>query len=256
MYNIRKPNVAGQFYPEKANALKEMIHSFLKESRASVPQQPKAIIAPHAGYIYSGPVAATVYAALSPYKDAIHKVILIGPSHRMYFKGIAATMADYFETPLGAVPVARHRDLSSHVNEAPYAMEHSLEVQLPFLQVVLNQFEIIPLIVGDEEFTKVADVIDSLWGGKETLIVVSSDLSHYQDYQTAQKLDALTSRGIVNFAPEQLHVEQACGLIPIQGLLQAARQYPMQAQALDVRNSGDTAGPKDSVVGYGAYYFW
>lgn len=254
MNNIRKPNVAGQFYPGKASALEAMIHAFLRESHADVEEQPKAIIAPHAGYIYSGPIAATIYAVLSRYKDSIKRVIVIGPSHRLYFHGIAATMADYFETPLGKVPVANQRDVS--VNEAAYDKEHSIEVQLPFLQIVLEPFELVPLIVGDEKYSKVADVLANLWGGKETLIIVSSDLSHYKDYPTAQKLDALTSQAIIQLAPERLHFEQACGLIPIQGLLQVAKQNKMQARALDVRNSGDTAGSKDSVVGYGAYCFW
>lgn len=260
MNNVRKPNVAGQFYPEKANTLKEMIHSFLIDTHVQVEEQPKAIIAPHAGYLYSGPIAATIYAVLSKYKDTVKKVILIGPSHRIYFKGIAATMVDYFETPLGSVPVANERDFLSspviHINEAAFGMEHSLEVQLPFLQIVLNHFELTPLIVGDVEFSKVADVMASLWGGKETLIIVSSDLSHYKDYQAAQKLDACTSRAILNLAPQELHFEQACGLIPIQGLLHVAKQNNMQARALDVRNSGDIVGSKDRVVGYGAYCFW
>jgi MEMO1 family protein len=253
---IRKPNVAGQFYPQNAKALNEMIRSFLANAQCIVKEQPKAIIAPHAGYMYSGPVAATIYAVLANFKDTIKKVILFGPSHRVYFKGIAATNADYFETPLGSIPSRNVSFPAIHINETPYGLEHSLEVQLPFLQIVLNQFELVPLIVGDEDFTNVADVMIRLWGGKDTLIIVSSDLSHYKDYRTAQMMDAFTSQAIIDLAPQQLRFEHACGLIPLQGLLHAAKQYHLHVSALDVRNSGDVVGSKDSVVGYGAYYFW
>jgi MEMO1 family protein len=260
MSNIRRPNVAGQFYPRDAKVLEAMIRSFLGKVSADIEEMPKAIIAPHAGYVYSGPIAATIFAILSRFRKTIKKVVLFGPSHRVYFHGIAQTSADYFETPLGVIPVARERDVlpSSivHVNEAPFGVEHSLEVQLPFLQTVLDGFELIPLIVGDVEFSKVADLMTGLWGGKETLIVVSSDLSHYLDYQTAQKLDAHTSQAIMDLAPHQLSAECACGFKPIQGLLQVGRRLNMRVRALDVRNSGDTAGSKESVVGYGAYCFW
>jgi hypothetical protein len=262
MTNIRKPNVAGQFYPEQTKALVEMINKFLSEAKHVVlPEQPKAIIVPHAGYIYSGTVAATIYAALSQYKDIINNVILLGPTHRMTFKGVAATMVDCFETPLGSIPVVHNwrNTLTSsvvNVNETAYEMEHSIEIQLPFLQVVLDKFELLPFVVGDEDFIAVADIIDSLWGKEDTLVVVSSDLSHYKDYNTAQELDALTSQAIVNLTPLEIKHEQACGLIPIQGLLQAAKNRKMKVRALDVRNSGDTAGSKDSVVGYGAFCFW
>jgi AmmeMemoRadiSam system protein B len=261
MVNIRKPNVAGQFYPDQTKVLSEMINKFLSEVHVNIKEKPKAIIVPHAGYTYSGPIAATAYATLLPYKESIKKVILLGPTHRMSFKGVAATMVDYFETPLGSIPIDHNiQEISSsqivNVNETAYEMEHSIEVQLPFLQTVLNKFELLPLIVGDIEFIKVADIINNLWDSDETLIVVSSDLSHYKAYYSAQTLDTLTSSIIEKLAPNELQSEQVCGLIPIQGLLQVAKQKNIQVRTLDVRNSGDTSGSKENVVGYGAYFFW
>lgn len=260
MTNIRKPNVAGQFYPEATKSLSAIINKFLSEGHLEINTQPKAIIAPHAGYIYSGPIAATVYATLSKFRSTIKNIVLLGPAHRMYFSGIAATEVDFFETPLGLVQVSHDTDkiLSLpvvHINEAAYNMEHSLEVQLPFLQAVLEKFTVIPLIVGDVHFNAVAQVLEKLWGGDETLIVVSSDLSHYLNYDAAQKLDKLTSNAIVNLEPENIKNDQACGRVAIQGLLKVAGQRHLTANVLDLRNSGDTAGSKDSVVGYGAYCF-
>ena len=263
MTSVRKPNVAGQFYPGQAKVLAAMVNKFLQAAiPINIDKQPKAIIAPHAGYIYSGPIAATVYASLLKFKGKIKNVVLLGPAHRVYVSGIAATAVDYFETPLGAIAVAHdivNKILTLptvHINEEAFDTEHSLEVQLPFLQVVLGEFKLIPLAVGEVNFSAVAAVLEKLWGDAATLIVVSSDLSHYYDYKAAQKLDALTSKAIVELAPENIAVEQACGRVPMQGLLQAAKKHGLTAQVLDVRNSGDTAGTKDSVVGYGAYCFW
>ncbi|MDJ0849788.1 MAG: AmmeMemoRadiSam system protein B [Myxococcota bacterium] len=220
---------------------------------------PKALIAPHAGYVYSGPVAGSAYALLAGQRDVVTRVVLLGPAHRVYVRGLAAPDADAFATPLGDVPVdaaalARVLALPQvETLDAAHAEEHSLEVHLPFLQELLGDFTLVPLVVGDASPMQVEEVLELLWGGPETLLVVSSDLSHYHDYATARRLDADTSRAIESLAPEAIGGEQACGRIPVQGLLLAAQRRGLEAVAVDVRSSGDTAGPRDSVVGYGAY---
>jgi AmmeMemoRadiSam system protein B len=249
------------FYPADAHELRMMVNDFLKETNTYSEKVPKAIIAPHAGYIYSGPVAATVYARLTAARDTINRVVLLGPSHRVPLRGLAATRMANFATPLGNIPVDRQaiEEISALPQvsqlEQAHAQEHSLEVQLPFLQEVLGDFSVIPLVVGDATPEQVGEVLEKLWGGEETLIVISSDLSHYHDYKTAQKMDKLTSQAIENLRPEDIHYEQACGRIPLSGLLHVARARGMHAQTVDLRNSGDTAGPRDQVVGYGAYVF-
>jgi AmmeMemoRadiSam system protein B len=258
---VRTPAVAGMFYPADAHELRMMVNDFLKETNTYSEKVPKAIIAPHAGYIYSGPVAATVYARLTAARDTINRVVLLGPSHRVPLRGLAATRMANFATPLGNIPVDRQaiEEISALPQvsqlEQAHAQEHSLEVQLPFLQEVLGDFSVIPLVVGDATPEQVGEVLEKLWGGEETLIVISSDLSHYHDYKTAQKMDKLTSQAIENLRPEDIHYEQACGRIPLSGLLHVARARGMHAQTVDLRNSGDTAGPRDQVVGYGAYVF-
>jgi MEMO1 family protein len=232
----------------------------LQEATPSGPV-PKAIIAPHAGYIYSGSIAASVYARVARGHKTIHKVVLLGPSHRVPLKGVAATGMHYFATPLGEIPVDRQgieAILSLpqvSVVEAAHANEHSLEVQLPFLQMILDDFTIIPLVVGEATPEEVSEVLAQLWGGPETLIVISSDLSHYYHYEAAQKLDMQTSKAIERLRLEDIYHEQACGYHPVKGLLHIAKTRDMQAQTIDLRNSGDTAGSKDQVVGYGAYVF-
>ena len=223
---------------------------------------PKAVIAPHAGYVYSGPIAASACARFAPAREIIKRVVLIGPSHRVPFKGLATTSAEAFATPLGAVPVdtvAIH-DLCSRlpqvcVLDEAHAHEHSLEVELPFLQVVLADFKIVPLAVGDANDEQVAEVIEALWGGDETRFVISSDLSHYHDYATAQELDAATARAIEALRPQDIGGEQACGRSPVCGLLRAAQKRGLRAHSVDLRNSGDTAGSRNEVVGYGAFVF-
>jgi AmmeMemoRadiSam system protein B len=206
-------------------------------------------------------VAASAYVRIAARRDEIERVVLLGPSHRVALRGLAAPEAEAFATPLGRVPLdseALERVLGLpqvSVLDAAHAAEHSLEVQLPFLQELLGEFSLVPLVVGDATPQEVAEVLEILWGGSETLIVVSSDLSHYQDYATARRLDAETTRAIVSLDPEAIDREQACGRVPVQGLLLAARQRGLVASAVDVRNSGDTAGPRDRVVGYGAYVF-
>jgi len=261
MTTVRNPCVAGFFYPADPKILAATVQDLLAKAQALDLPAPKAIITPHAGYIYSGPIAATIYKTILPHKDLIKRVVLLGPAHKVGFNGIAATQVSEFATPLGNIPV----DLNSinqllnlsevKIFEDAYNMEHSLEVQLPFLQSILNNFTLIPLVVGNAQPQDIANVIQQLWGSDETLIVISSDLSHYHDYNTAQQLDALTSQAIVELKPENIKDNQACGRLPVKGLLLAAKQLKLQVKSLDVRNSGDTAGNKSRVVGYGAYYF-
>lgn len=260
MNNIRPPAVAGLFYPAEPQALHITLSNFLRATNSSG-VIPKAIIAPHAGYIYSGPIAASVYALLTPQRGIIQRVVLFGPAHRVAFSGLALSSAEYFLTPFGKVAIdTTARQLLADlpqvlISDQAHVQEHSLEVQLPFLQEVLGEFILIPLVVGNANKEQVAEVIDRLWGGPETLIVISSDLSHYHDYATAQQLDAATSKAIEQLQPEAIHHDHACGRNPINGLLTVARRRGMTARIIDVRNSGDTAGSRDRVVGYGAYTF-
>jgi MEMO1 family protein len=260
MTDTRQPAVAGMFYPNDSQQLENMISGFLTDCHNEEPP-PKAIIAPHAGYIYSGPIAASAYARVANGRDAISRVVLLGPSHRVPFHGLAASTARFFATPLGAVPIdsealiaIKHLSQVQILDEA-HRQEHSLEVHIPFLQMVLKDFKLVPLVVGQATQAEVAEVLEILWGGPETLIVVSSDLSHYHDYQTAQRIDYSTSDAITHFRPQDIQYEQACGRNPILGLLAAANHHGMRAEMIDLRNSGDTAGPRDRVVGYGAYIF-
>jgi len=256
----RQPAVAGSFYPASALELRATVERLL---RAATPRElsPKALIAPHAGYIYSGPIAATAYATLAPRTDAIHRVVLLGPSHFVPFHGLALPDAEAFETPLGRIELDRAAlmMLQGHpavqVLDEAHQREHSLEVQLPFLQVALKEFTLVPLAVGHVEPAQVAEVLDLLWGDEETLIVISSDLSHYRSYEAAAVIDAETARAIERLDGKPLDGEHACGCHPIRGLLHAARERGMHVVPLDRRNSGDTAGDKRRVVGYGAWAF-
>jgi AmmeMemoRadiSam system protein B len=249
------------FYPADPQELHGLMSQYLQhvvmpENNDSIP---KAIIAPHAGYVYSGPVAASAYARLQPAHDRIRRVVLLGPSHRVPLFGLATSSVDQFDTPLGPVKLDREAidsiaDLTQvrQLDEA-HVMEHSLEVHLPFLLEVLDDFKLVPLVVGDAQPAEVAEVLERLWGGPETLIVISSDLSHYHDYATAQR--CATSKSIEKLQLENIHSENACGCVPVSGLLHLARKKGLQAETIDLRNSGDTAGSKDQVVGYGAYVF-
>ena len=255
---IRPAAVSGQFYPANPSELEQMVKSLLK-GVDDIPPPSKAIIAPHAGLVYSGPIAATAYASLLAEKECIRRVVLLGPSHRVYLKGLALSSADYYETPLGKVEIDQDtydeiRNLPQvNVVDAAHAQEHSLEVHLPFLQLVLDQFKLVPIVVGEASPEEVADVLEILWGDKATKIIISSDLSHFHDYKTAQQLDLSTSKAIENLQLESIGSKQACGCMPMCGLLQLARKKHMNVKTLDLRNSGDTAGTKDRVVGYGAY---
>jgi len=261
MPTVRPTAVAGMFYPADRDELHHMVSDFLHLAASSNDPAPKAIIAPHAGYIYSGPVAASAYAHLAPARDTIKRVVLLGPSHRVGFIGIAASSADYFHTPLG--DIALDQDLLAQVTslhgvlefDQAHQMEHSLEVHLPFLQEVLGEFTLLPLVVGDARPDEVAEVLRTVWGGDETLIVVSSDLSHYHDYHTAQRMDRKTSNAIEALDVNAIGYEDACGRTPLSGLLLVAKEKHLHVTTVDLRNSGDTAGPHDQVVGYGAYLF-
>ena len=259
MTTVREPAVAGQFYPEDPGELQALVNGMLGEVHDDEDVPPKAIVAPHAGYVYSGAVAASAYAHLSRYRDVYTRVVLLGPCHRVPVAGMALSAADAFRTPLGDVPVDRESvaALEEHgitVFEPSHQYEHSLEVHLPFLQTVLGEFSIVPLVVGEATPQAVARLLETLWGGPETLIVVSSDLSHYLDYDTARAQDRETCRRIEHLDTRIDH-DDACGATPLRGLLLAAKRRGMRVKTLDLRNSGDTGGDRDFVVGYGAWLF-
>lgn len=262
MHLIRPPAVAGSFYPGRPERLADDVKSLLSAARPPIRDTaPKALIVPHAGYIYSGPIAASAYACLAAGRDTIRRVVLLGPVHRVPIRSMALPQADAFETPLGIVAVDRQAaDSIRHLpqvetNDAAHAWEHSLEVQLPFLQAVLADFSLVPLAVGNATGSEVAEVLEILWGGPETLIVVSSDLSHYLPYEAARRTDRATSDAILRLDVPIDH-EQACGGTPVNGLLLSAQRHHLQAELLDLRNSGDTSGDRSRVVGYGAFAFF
>jgi AmmeMemoRadiSam system protein B len=264
MQSTRPPAVAGMFYPEDAKVLSADVLAMLADTKSSAagsePIIPKALIVPHAGYLYSGPVAASAYATLKRITPQIRRVVLLGPTHRVAAQGLVLPGVDAFETPLGVVLLdTEAMQLVEHlpqisVHPRAHAQEHSLEVQLPFLQTVLHDFKLLPLAVGMATAEEVSGVLELLWGGEETLIVISSDLSHYLPYDTAKRVDSATAQSILNLAQEISH-EQACGATPINGLLLAARRHHLMPHLLDLRNSGDTAGSRDGVVGYAAFAF-
>ena len=259
MQNIRPASVSGLFYPENSNVLASDVRTMLLNAHTSE-LSPKALIVPHAGYVYSGAIAASAYAALKDVAPRIRRVVLLGPTHRVAVRGLALPGADAFSTPLGTVLIdtAAVKTITSlpQVVFSPqaHAQEHSLEVQLPFLQSILTDFKLLPLAVGMATAEEVAEVLELLWGGDETLIVISSDLSHYLPYDTARRVDGETVQNILNLTQGVLH-EQACGATPINGMILAARHHHLAPHLLDLRNSGDTAGPRDGVVGYAAFAF-
>lgn len=261
MTAMRPPAVAGTFYPAERDQLTTVVEAMLAAVPAGHGPAPKAIIAPHAGYIYSGPTAAAVYARLRPARGTVTRVVVIGPSHRVPLRGLALPTVEAFATPLGPLPVdraavGRLRDLPQVVEaDAPHAMEHSLEVHLPFIKAVLGDVALVPLVAGQCTPEDVAAILDVLWGGPETVIVVSSDLSHYLDYETCRRVDAGTVAAIERLDPGPIGFDNACGRLPIAGLLTVARARGLRVETVDVRNSGDTAGPRDRVVGYGAWAF-
>jgi AmmeMemoRadiSam system protein B len=256
----RAPVFAGTFYSDKPQELAAAVRSYVAEAAAAAtPKPPKAIIAPHAGYIYSGPIAGSAYASLLAHGKDIERVILIGPSHRVAFAGVATSSAGAFATPIGPVTVDREAiALALKENllrefEPAHEQEHSLEVQLPFLKHVCPSARVVPLLAGDDNWRAAADVLSLLWGGDETVIVVSSDLSHYHDYAAAQRADAATAKTVERLGAGEVDHEQACGATGINALLALVAEKGQACTTLDLRNSGDTAGPRGRVVGYGAF---
>jgi AmmeMemoRadiSam system protein B len=262
--SLRRAAVAGLFYPAEKQTLERTLNDLLAGAPAAVPQPrrtPKAIIAPHAGYVYSGPIAASAYRLLASVRDTIKRVVLLGPTHRVAVRGVALPSAGRFATPLGTVDVDTEAVAQLErlpqvvVSDNAHALEHSLEVHLPFLQTVLSDFKLVPLAVGYAQAQDVAAVLDTLWGGPETLIVVSSDLSHYLGYREANAVDAATCKAILDLRDDIDH-ERACGATPVCGLAMSARRRNLRPELLDLRNSGDTAGDRDRVVGYAAFAFY
>ena len=260
---VRAPAVAGMFYPGESRELARSVAQMLGTAAHDAPERaaPKALIAPHAGYIYSGPVAASAYALLAPARSRITRVVLLGPTHRVAVRGLALPGCSAFATPLGTVEidaaaVEMLRALPQVKESAQaHALEHSLEVHVPFLQTVFEKFTLVPLAVGNASAQEVAGVLEALWGGPETLIVVSSDLSHYLSYGDAQAVDRATAKAILALAADISH-EQACGATPVTGLTHVARARRLKPELIDLRNSGDTAGDKVRVVGYGSFAFY
>jgi AmmeMemoRadiSam system protein B len=256
---VRPAAVAGRFYPDEPTQLLGVVAHLLDHAKAP-PIAPKALIAPHAGYVYSGSVAAEAFATLKGARD-VARVIVVGPAHYVAFRGVAFPHADAFETPLGRVPVDRDAlaaidDLAVLVvADAPHIPEHALEVELPFLQTVLGRFALVPLVVGEASPEEVAGALGRLWGGPETLVVVSSDLSHYLAYDAARRLDMQTAAAIECGEWRSLSPDRACGHLAIAGLLTEVQRRGLVPHRLALASSGDTAGPRSSVVGYGAWAF-
>ena len=262
MRDVRPAAVAGTFYPGNAAELAVAVRGCLADVAIPVAPvaSPKALIVPHAGYVYSGPIAAGAYARLASVRSRIGRVVILGPTHRVAVRGLALPSARAFASPLGEVEVDREAVAvlaglpQVVVSDSAHALEHSVEVQLPFLQSVLDDFRIVPLAVGDASPGEVAEVLDRLWGGPETLVVVSSDLSHFHGYAQAREIDRASAERILALAGPLDH-EEACGATPINGLLLCARRRGLAPELIDLRNSGDTAGDRSSVVGYASFAF-
>jgi AmmeMemoRadiSam system protein B len=246
--------VAGLFYPGRAEALEATVRELLTAAPADGPV-PKALIVPHAGYVYSGAVAATGYRRVVAARDRIRRVVLLGPAHRYPLVGVATHSAEAFATPLGEMPLdPAVRDVPGvQVLDVAHEGEHSLEVHLPFLQVALRECTLLPLLVGDAAPDAVAEIIGRLWGGDETLVVVSSDLSHFEDIATARRIDRRTARAIETLQIGAVGPHDACGCHPVSGLMEACSRRGLQLAAIDLRTSGDTAGDPHRVVGYGTF---
>lgn len=261
MATVRPAAVAGSFYPADPRELTAMVEGFLREGAAADGRPvPKAVIAPHAGYVYSGSIAGSAFRAIAAAAGTIERVVLVGPSHFVPIRGLALPGHPYFVTPLGEVAVdpagaqAALRLPQVRLIPEAHAREHSLEVEIPFLQALLGEISLVPLVVGAATGEEVAEVLDRLWGGAETLIVVSSDLSHYLPYDEARRADRATADQILALGAP-LDPRQACGALPIDGLLAVARRRGLTPELLDLRNSADTAGDPSRVVGYGAFAF-
>jgi len=257
--NVRPAAVAGQFYTDDPDALRRQLEDFLADTTEPDAEPPKAVIAPHAGYMFSGSAAATAFARLRPGRGRIRRVVVLGPSHFVPFRGLAASSAQRFTTPLGEMRVDTEgletalAQPGVAVNDRAHAREHSLETHLPFLQEVLGDVSIVPLVVGDATPEEVGRVLAALWGGDETAIAISSDLSHFHDDTTARELDRATAQAIEALRADALRPQDACGFLPIGGLLWNAVQRHARVRTLALCNSSDVGAPRDSVVGYGAF---
>ena len=261
MNEVRPAAVAGLFYPGSAGELEPMVQRFLHDAVVSDPgNSPKAVIAPHAGFVYSGPIAGSAFRCFAEDSDVVRRIVLLGPAHRLPVRGLALPGQAAFETPLGTVPV--DQELVERIAEMPqvstntaaHAPEHSLEVELPFLQTVLDSFSVLPLLVSQISAEDVAEVLDRVWGGPETRIVISSDLSHYLGYEAARETDRDTARQVIDLH-QPIDEYRACGAVAINGFLIVARERGLAPRLLDLRNSGDTAGDRLRVVGYGSFAF-
>ena len=264
MIAVHPAQVAGTFYPAEAVELRASVEEFLAQGRRDETlsgRPPKALIVPHAGYEYSGPVAGSGYAALVPGRDTVRRVVLFGTAHRLAFAGLATSSVECFRVPLGDVPIdGASAEIAVELPEvrtldAAFNNEHSLEVQLPFLQVVLKQFSVVPLLVGRDAGPVVATVMETLWDGPDTVFVISSDLSHYLPYDEATARDRATATAIERLEPDRIGRGDACGYEAIRGLLRVAAERRLKPRCLDLRNSGDTSGGRERVVGYGAFAF-
>ena len=255
MVTVRQPAVAGTFYPASPEVLDAQLTKLLAAANQPAGPCPKALIVPHAGYIYSGPIAASAFARIMPYGDRITRVVLIGPAHRVFVNGLASTGADKLRTPLGELDVEPISDPSVHANPAAHAREHSLEVMLPFLQKICPHARVVALCGSRAKPEQVGRLLAEHWGGAETLILISSDLSHYLPYAKGREVDQQTADQIFALEPT-IDGEHACGSIGINGLLWLAKKKQLRAELVDLRSSGDTAGDKAEVVGYGAFAFY
>jgi MEMO1 family protein len=257
--SLRAPAVAGAFYPSDATVLRAAVATYLREARPVSVDRPRAIIGPHAGYVYSGPVAGSAYAAVLPHASEYRRVVLVGPSHRVWFRGIAAPSHHAFATPLGDVPVCRASVAAlvdaglALVDDEPHRREHGLEVHLPFLQEVLGAFVLVPLVVGDASGEAVAEALGLFWDDPETLLVVSTDLSHFLTHDEARERDLATAEAIEALEGGCLRPEDACGWLALAGALALMRRAGSEIERLDLRDSSDTAGDPARVVGYGAW---
>ncbi|HEY5944811.1 MAG TPA: AmmeMemoRadiSam system protein B [Kofleriaceae bacterium] len=251
---VRAPAVAGTFYPASQTELAATVDRLLASVNVAPGAPcPKALIVPHAGYIYSGAIAASAFARVQPYADRITRVVLVGPAHRVFVDGLVSPGASRMRTPLGEVTIdeAALREIGVAANPAAHAREHSLEVELPFLQRVTPHAQLVPLTGTRAKPELVGEALEKLWGGPETLIVISSDLSHYLPYAEGRELDEQTCSSIL--AKQAVEGERACGSIGINGLLWVARRKQLRIELVDLRSSGDTAGSRDEVVGYAAF---
>ncbi len=260
MATIRPAAVAGLFYPADPHELRTSIERLLTSAAPlEISIRPTMVIVPHAGYVYSGPTAASAYRLLEAATDGARRVVLVGPSHFARFAGLATPGIDALVTPLGPVPVDRELTSTAEAlivvapDPAAHAREHSLEVQLPFLQVVLGEFTTLALATGDVAPEAVTDVLDQTIGAPGVIGVISSDLSHYLDYETACRRDAHTAEAITGLRPQDLTADDACGRTAVQAALLLAQRRGWSCRLLALGNSGDTVGSMGRVVGYGAF---